>query len=340
MLSNFILPFSLIFIFCSSIFAQNIADLSSTRIEKNGIELTAQIDSNLLVGYPNILTIHIRDISNNTIFVPILLNQEFQLNLSVFDDKDQIINKTRFGQMFLKIPTAFYSKMEGSLNPINSFIYYIELSRYFDLSCSGKYAVKFEMNVTKNEKTVNFPVKLLFEIKDKINTNELNGIYFSRGVDWKKKAKFGIVNIISLDLQNILMTNKNKYLFKDIVTNDFLNYYKDKDDICKNLNMIKDYINNVIGQLDINAINYENMDKKNICISCGRIFNRIDDKDKNEIYCPNCLYVDGKLRIREEIQKDIAVWFLKWQPEIDDKEAMRRADIYLSSMPAWANINK
>ena len=56
-----------------------------------------------------------------------------------------------------------------------------------------------------------------------------------------------------------------------------------------------------------------------------------------ENYCKYCTDDAGNLKSREEIQQGISGWFKSWQPGIDDAKAVKRAEAYMQSMPAWAN---
>jgi hypothetical protein len=55
-----------------------------------------------------------------------------------------------------------------------------------------------------------------------------------------------------------------------------------------------------------------------------------------EDYCKYCSDEQGKLKPRDAVQRGIAEWFKMWQPDLDDGTAMKRADLYMQSMPAWA----
>lgn len=72
------------------------------------------------------------------------------------------------------------------------------------------------------------------------------------------------------------------------------------------------------------------------CHSCGAPLDMPDFKGPAENYCKYCTDESGNLKARDEVQKGCAEWFKSWQPGVDDTKAMARADLYLQSMPAWA----
>jgi hypothetical protein len=55
-----------------------------------------------------------------------------------------------------------------------------------------------------------------------------------------------------------------------------------------------------------------------------------------EPYCESCSDREGHLTPRDLVQKGVAEWLKAWQPDLDDAQAMERANHYLKSMPAWA----
>lgn len=73
------------------------------------------------------------------------------------------------------------------------------------------------------------------------------------------------------------------------------------------------------------------------CHSCAAPLSIPDFKGPAENYCKHCTDESGKLKSREEVQQGVAGWFMSWQPGIDPDTAARRAEIYLKSMPAWAD---
>ncbi len=52
-------------------------------------------------------------------------------------------------------------------------------------------------------------------------------------------------------------------------------------------------------------------------------------------YCRYCADETGRLRPREEVHALIARWMESWQPRLTRDEALRRATLYMSAMPAW-----
>ena len=71
------------------------------------------------------------------------------------------------------------------------------------------------------------------------------------------------------------------------------------------------------------------------CASCGMPLTMPDIKSRAEEFCKSCADDDGDLKSREDVKNGIAQWLKSWQG-IDDKEAMKRAEHYMKSMPAWA----
>jgi hypothetical protein len=72
------------------------------------------------------------------------------------------------------------------------------------------------------------------------------------------------------------------------------------------------------------------------CYACAAPLSG-DFKGTSEIYCRHCCDDQGVLKPRAEIERGIAQWFRSWQPNLDDATALKRADLYLRSMPAWAD---
>jgi hypothetical protein len=73
------------------------------------------------------------------------------------------------------------------------------------------------------------------------------------------------------------------------------------------------------------------------CHSCAVSLDRSEFKGPAENYCRYCANEAGNLKPKADVQKGIAHWFKTWQPGINDEIAMRRAEIYMRSMPAWAD---
>lgn len=76
------------------------------------------------------------------------------------------------------------------------------------------------------------------------------------------------------------------------------------------------------------------MDK--FCLSCGAPLCMPEFKGPKDDYCKYCVDEQGNFKSREEVQAGVAEWFLSWQPQIDRRTALRRADFYLKAMPKWA----
>lgn len=53
-------------------------------------------------------------------------------------------------------------------------------------------------------------------------------------------------------------------------------------------------------------------------------------------YCQHCTDENGNLKPREEVKAGIAGWFMSWQGEITQEQAMKRAEHFMKAMPAWA----
>ncbi len=73
------------------------------------------------------------------------------------------------------------------------------------------------------------------------------------------------------------------------------------------------------------------------CYSCAAPLNVPEFQGKTENYCINCVDKNGKLRSRNEVKSGLVEWFNTWQPDLDPKESLLRAELYMRAMPAWAN---
>ena len=62
-----------------------------------------------------------------------------------------------------------------------------------------------------------------------------------------------------------------------------------------------------------------------------------ENRGAAEIYCRYCANEDGELRPREEVLGILTHWMQRWQGGLDETEARRRAERFMSAMPAWAN---
>lgn len=74
------------------------------------------------------------------------------------------------------------------------------------------------------------------------------------------------------------------------------------------------------------------------CCACGMSLSIPGFKGVSETYCSHCTDAQGNLNVtKSEVQEAIASWFKEWQPNLNDEKAMKRADLYLRSMPEWAD---
>lgn len=75
--------------------------------------------------------------------------------------------------------------------------------------------------------------------------------------------------------------------------------------------------------------------KQKHCQSCCAPLNA-EFKGASETYCKLCTDEAGNLKSREDVLKGMACWLKCWQPDIDDETALKRAKLFMSAMPAWA----
>ncbi len=74
------------------------------------------------------------------------------------------------------------------------------------------------------------------------------------------------------------------------------------------------------------------------CYSCGAIVEKKVPKEKG--YCAYCIDNEDKLKDRDTIKIGVAGWLQQWSPEeLSDEVALKRAELYLLSMPEWASKN-
>jgi hypothetical protein len=73
-----------------------------------------------------------------------------------------------------------------------------------------------------------------------------------------------------------------------------------------------------------------------MCHSCAAPLDNPDFRGVAADLCKYCSDETGQLREREKVKYGIAQWFMMWQPGIYMPKALARADIYMNSMPAWA----
>lgn len=76
------------------------------------------------------------------------------------------------------------------------------------------------------------------------------------------------------------------------------------------------------------------MDK--FCYSCSAPLSVPEYQGSHENYCKYCMTDQGDLVSKEQIHEAITQWFLSWQPDVTKEVAAKRAALYLSAMPAWA----
>ena len=72
------------------------------------------------------------------------------------------------------------------------------------------------------------------------------------------------------------------------------------------------------------------------CHSCTAPLDMPDFKGPAENYCKYCTDEAGTLKPREAVKQGIAEWFKSWQPNLNNQTAIKRADLFMQSMPAWA----
>ncbi|MCG8338399.1 MAG: hypothetical protein MJE63_28160 [Proteobacteria bacterium] len=72
------------------------------------------------------------------------------------------------------------------------------------------------------------------------------------------------------------------------------------------------------------------------CQSCGMPLKEDTKHDHSITFCKYCADENGKLNPREAVQAGIAEWLKMFTPSGDGVDFMKRADLYLQAMPAWA----
>ncbi len=71
------------------------------------------------------------------------------------------------------------------------------------------------------------------------------------------------------------------------------------------------------------------------CQSCTMPLSaQTQGKDKR--YCQHCQDDQGNLKSYEDIKFGIAQWLTTWQPDINQEQAIQRAEHFMKAMPAWA----
>ena len=74
--------------------------------------------------------------------------------------------------------------------------------------------------------------------------------------------------------------------------------------------------------------------EQKFCFSCAMPLDASAPAESN--HCTYCTQPDGSLKSRDEVKAAIAGWMKMWQPNLDDVNALKRADAYMHGMPAWA----
>lgn len=72
------------------------------------------------------------------------------------------------------------------------------------------------------------------------------------------------------------------------------------------------------------------------CYSCGAPLWMEEFQGPIETMCKYCVDDKGELKPKDEIKVGIAEWLKVWQPDLDDANALKRADYYMKAMPVWA----
>jgi hypothetical protein len=73
------------------------------------------------------------------------------------------------------------------------------------------------------------------------------------------------------------------------------------------------------------------------CQSCSVSLLDEHNAGVSDRYCRYCADEQGQLKPRDEVRRLIARWMGHWQGNLSEEEAMRRADAFMSVMPAWSN---
>lgn len=73
----------------------------------------------------------------------------------------------------------------------------------------------------------------------------------------------------------------------------------------------------------------------NYCHSCGGPLNTIGANSKNSNLCQYCGDENGMLLPKEAVLAGVTNWLESWAPIKEGVNFQKRAEAYLSSMPAW-----
>lgn len=77
------------------------------------------------------------------------------------------------------------------------------------------------------------------------------------------------------------------------------------------------------------------MSQMKYCYSCGAPLTSEFAGPKDN-FCRYCTDSQGQVKPLDEIRGGIAQWLKSWQPGIDDKTAIARAEHYMKAMVHWA----
>jgi len=72
------------------------------------------------------------------------------------------------------------------------------------------------------------------------------------------------------------------------------------------------------------------------CHSCAAPLDAPGFAGPSPLHCRYCTDEQGVLKSKKQVRKGIARWMQTWQPELDDKQARKRARRYMAAMPEWA----
>jgi len=77
---------------------------------------------------------------------------------------------------------------------------------------------------------------------------------------------------------------------------------------------------------------------KEFCYSCTAPLSIPDFKGNSETYCKYCCDEAGALLPREQVQKNVSIWFKGWQEEgLAEDVLLERAGQFMNGLPAWSN---
>jgi len=72
------------------------------------------------------------------------------------------------------------------------------------------------------------------------------------------------------------------------------------------------------------------------CHACTIPLESPEVKGPSDNHCKFCTDAQGELLPRQQVQQGIASWMAEWQG-IDRERALRRADLFMRGLPAWAD---